>query len=261
LACPDLRPWPGGFLAQQDSLSLNPDLFRDPCRGPLGPGHESLLARLSPHFDRALRLMAHIHAATQARNQALAWQDASALSLITVNATGHLLHSNRNGEVLLKSASVLRARNGLLECACDDQQSKFATLLDAIARTRRSASLLLHPRLQPECRYSATLTPAPGHSDANGPPGEILCLVVPLDQRRIATAHQLMQLFALSAAEARLARALAAGQTIEAYAQENGLRLPTVKSQLHAAFEKTGTDRQAALVRLITGIPAVREPQ
>ena len=34
----------------------------------------------------------------------------------------------------------------------------------------------------------------------------------------------------------------------------------TVKSQLRSTFEKTGTNRQSALVRLIVGIPAVREP-
>jgi DNA-binding CsgD family transcriptional regulator len=33
-----------------------------------------------------------------------------------------------------------------------------------------------------------------------------------------------------------------------------------VKSQLRAVFEKTGADRQAALVQLIAAIPAVREP-
>ncbi len=87
----------------------------------------------------------------------------------------------------------------------------------------------------------------------------MLCLVAPLDHRRTATVHQLMKLFGLSAAEARLARALASGETLEAYARENALKMPTVKTQLQATFAKTGTDRQAALVRLIMGIPAVRD--
>ena len=44
------------------------------------------------------------------------------------------------------------------------------------------------------------------------------------------------------------------------YATAGDLKLPTVKSGLRALFEKPGTDRQAALVRLIAGIPAVRKP-
>ncbi|MCA1978205.1 MAG: hypothetical protein LDL19_03115 [Thiobacillus sp.] len=259
LACLDLRHLLGGCLAQRESLSLTLGLLRDARHGPFEPRHESLLARLTPHFDRALRLMEHIQATTQARDQALAGQHASALSVISVGAAGQLLHCNRNGDALLKGENVLRVRHGQLECTCDEQQAKFTGLIDAVVTSRRPANLLLHPRLEPERRYSATLTPLPGPDSANDPAEEILCLVVPLDQRRIATAQQLMQLFGLSAAEARLARALAGGQTIEAYAQESDLRLPTVKSQLHAAFEKTGTDRQAALVRLIVGVPAVRD--
>ena len=54
---------------------------------------------------------------------------------------------------------------------------------------------------------------------------------------------------------ARLARALAAGETLAFYASESALKLPTVKSRLRAEFEKTGPDRQAAMVRLMTGLP------
>ena len=68
-----------------------------------------------------------------------------------------------------------------------------------------------------------------------------------------------MDLCALSAAEARLARALANGDSVEEYARDHDLRLPTVRSQLRAVFEKTGTQRQATLVRLIAGIPVVRD--
>lgn len=51
-----------------------------------------------------------------------------------------------------------------------------------------------------------------------------------------------------------------AGETLAFYASESALKLPTVKSRLRAEFEKTGTDRQTALVRLMTALPAVREP-
>jgi len=88
---------------------------------------------------------------------------------------------------------------------------------------------------------------------------EILCLVAPLDGRRIATVRQLMDFFGLSAAEARLARAICHGDSVEEYARDQGLRLPTVRTQLSSIFSKTGTKRQATLVRLIAGIPVVRD--
>ena len=68
-----------------------------------------------------------------------------------------------------------------------------------------------------------------------------------------------MELFGLSSAEARLAGALTLGESLEVYARENEVRLSTLKTQLRSIFAKTGTDRQSAIVRLIVGIPAVRE--
>ena len=89
----------------------------------------------------------------------------------------------------------------------------------------------------------------------------VLCLVAPLDRRRFATVRQLMALFNLSAAEARLARALCHGDSLDEYATDQGLKLPTVKTQLRSVFAKTGTERQASLIRLLSGIPVVRDEQ
>lgn len=86
----------------------------------------------------------------------------------------------------------------------------------------------------------------------------VACLVFPLGRRRIASARQLMSMFGLSAAEARLARALCHGETLEEYAEAQGVKLPTVKTQLRAVFGKTQTDRQVTLVALISGIPPLR---
>jgi len=68
-----------------------------------------------------------------------------------------------------------------------------------------------------------------------------------------------MDFFGLSAAEARLARAICHGDSVEEYARDQGLCLSTVRTQLSSVFNKTGTERQAMLVRLIAGIPVVRD--
>ncbi len=257
-----LRHVLGGCLYRQGDTSVTLGLLRDPRRGPFEAAHEWLLARLIPHFNRALRLMKHTEAAARAGDLAAAGQDAASLAIIAVDKAARLLHCNRSGEALLNAAQVLRISHGVVACTSEDQEKDFAGALEIVVKTGRPVNLLLHNRARPDERYGATLTPQPGQGDfpLNGEAGGVLCLIVPLDHRRMATVSQLMQLFGLSAAEARLARALAAGDTLDAYAVENGLKLPTVKTQLHAVFEKTGSDRQAALVRLIAGIPAVREP-
>lgn len=249
-------------FAHHEYADVSLALLRDAKRGAFEPEHELVLARLMPHFNRSLRLMEHARTATQSGDLASAGQDAAALGVIALDRAGRLLHCNRNAAALLKAGEVLALCHGRLACANEVQKGKWAEAVEIIVQTGQSANLLLYNAARPDERYSITLMPLPKQRRgilADAADG-MLCLVVPLDHRRIATARQLMQLFGLSAAEARLARALASGATLESYAVENDLKLPTVKSQLRSLFEKTDTDRQSAVVRLIVGIPAVREP-
>ena len=62
------------------------------------------------------------------------------------------------------------------------------------------------------------------------------------------------------AAEACLAVAVAGGKRLEDVAEERGVRMPTLRTQLRAILDKTGTRRQPDLMRLIVGLPAVSEP-
>lgn len=257
-----LRYVMGGCLVRTDTTDFVLGLMRGPERGRYTPEQEACLARLMPHFNRSLRLMDHTQATSKTGELATAGQDAMSLAVIAVSQVGRLLYCNRSGEALLKAADVLRIHHGVLACANGVQEKPWADILGAIVKTGRPANLLLNNSVRPDERYSVTLTPLPkrgGFSTAGEPEG-VLCLVLPLDHRRMATAQQLMQLFGLTAAEARLVRALASGKTLEGYALENDLKVPTVKSQLRSVFEKTQTGRQAELVRLVTGIPAVREP-
>jgi len=54
----------------------------------------------------------------------------------------------------------------------------------------------------------------------------------------------------LTPAEARLAAALATGATLEQIAAAHRVTEATLRSQLRSIFSKTGTSRQAELVRL-----------
>jgi len=67
----------------------------------------------------------------------------------------------------------------------------------------------------------------------------------------------LSRLFGLSLGEARLARALAEGFRLEDAAEASGLTLSTARTYIKQAFAKTGTGRQAELVKLILTTPAV----
>lgn len=57
--------------------------------------------------------------------------------------------------------------------------------------------------------------------------------------------------FGITAAEARLAGALMNAESLQAYGKRQGVTLHTLRSHMAALFRKTGTRRQAELVRLL----------
>jgi len=182
--------------------------------------------------------------------------------ILTQNA--RVLDCDYRAQSFLKAGNVLRMLGGQLYCADANLQPNFNSALKETAGNGRTANILLHPPEQPDKRFSLTLTrlqlrPSTANFGESAKIPDILCLVAPLDGRRIATARQLMDFFQLSAAEARLARAICHGDSVEEYARDQGLRLPTVRTQLSSIFNKTGTERQVSLVRLIAGIPVVRD--
>jgi DNA-binding CsgD family transcriptional regulator len=83
-------------------------------------------------------------------------------------------------------------------------------------------------------------------------------VIVPISAPRDAQTSILEGLFDLTPGEARVARALAAGQEVEAAALNFGVSAATVRSQLKAIFAKTGTRRQSDLMAILTATQTLR---
>jgi DNA-binding CsgD family transcriptional regulator len=84
-------------------------------------------------------------------------------------------------------------------------------------------------------------------------------VVMPVSRAEVPSAEVIQGLFDLTAAEARVAQAVAGGKTLETYARASGVSLGTVRSQLKAVFTKTGLSRQVDLVSLLGGTMLPRE--
>jgi DNA-binding CsgD family transcriptional regulator len=224
----------------------------------------ALLDCNQPDWRRLIDLFAHCRALRDFADHAASWAHTSHVAAIILTHGGRVVDCDFRGESLLKAANVLRLVQGQLCCTQASLQPQFDAALAEAAGSGRTTNILVHAPGQPDKRFSVSLTRMQQRSVAvaggeSAMAADVLCLVASLDGRRIATARQLMDFFGLSSAEARLARALCHGDSLEDYARDEGLRLPTVRTQLSATFKKTGTKRQAALVRLIAGIPVVRD--
>jgi DNA-binding CsgD family transcriptional regulator len=74
----------------------------------------------------------------------------------------------------------------------------------------------------------------------------------------LASDRHVAQRYGLAPSEARLLLTLIEGRRISDYATEAGITLNTAKEYLKKLFDKTGTSRQADLVRLILADPVLR---
>lgn len=272
-----LQPPMGGVADQPSYCPLNNGGTSEsaPCRRLLH-GHDvsgddesrcavcAMLDGNKPDWQRVINLFMHCRALREFADHAASWAHTSHVAAIILTQTGRVLDCDYRGESFLKAGHILRLTGGQLCFADPGFQPSFNLALKETVGSGRTTNILLHAPEQSDKRFSLTLTKMqhrPGAVNNGGAPNvpDILCLVAPLDGRRIATARQLMDFFGLSGAEARLARAICHGDSVEEYARDQGLRLPTVRTQLSSIFNKTGTQRQAALVRLIAGIPVVRD--
>lgn len=185
---------------------------------------------------------------------------------ILLTASSYVLDCDLRGRAFLTTGGILGISNNKLRCCDHSFDIRLDEAIMETAKSGRATTLLLAPPDRPLQRYSVVFVSLTKRTKdlwatKQNFAGSVLCLVAPLDRRRFATARQLMDMFGLSAAEARLARALCHGDSLEDYAADQGLKLPTVKTQLRSIFAKTGTERQASLIRLISGVPVIRDDQ
>jgi len=88
--------------------------------------------------------------------------------------------------------------------------------------------------------------------------GLAVLVVTPVAAPEAPDAQVIRALFDLSPSEARVARSLTRGQTIDQIASGSGVTRETVRSQVKAVMAKTGTTRQAEVAALLAGLPMLR---
>lgn len=75
----------------------------------------------------------------------------------------------------------------------------------------------------------------------------------------VVAVDRIAQWFGLTPAEARLAVALDAGQSLNDYAAERAISLNAVRFLLKGVFRKTGATSQAQLLATLARLPATNE--
>jgi DNA-binding CsgD family transcriptional regulator/PAS domain-containing protein len=229
-----------------------------------GPFEHVALERfrqIAPHLMQAAQVHLRLARAEAFQNAALELLDRLAPGIMMLDEQGEVCFANRNAEQLLAADDGLTSRNRRLAASHPDESRRLGELVVAAIRTGIGRGL--HPGgamlVSRADRRPLELLVAPlvarRLSLAVGRPVAVVLIHDPGQPVELA-AQRLRELYQLTPAEARVARAVASGQGLEHAARELGLRVTTVRSHLQSCFEKTGTSRQAELVKLLLGISA-----
>lgn len=201
----------------------------------------------------------HCRAIRDYVNQGVSAPFSPYLAAVLVGGNARVLDIEERSAEYLRSSRILGIRHNRLVAQEKDINEQLAQAIQRVSAGGKPDTIICSAGVNSAARYTILLQPNPGKFSAipdNTQP--VACFIFPLGRRRVASAQQLISLFGLSPAEARLARALCHGERLEEYAEALNVKLPTVKTQLRAVFAKTQTDRQVALVNLIAGIPPLR---
>jgi DNA-binding CsgD family transcriptional regulator len=203
---------------------------------------------LAGHLGRAFRMHQTLWDATMRARSAESALDAVASAIVILDHMGHVATMNTAAEQALDSGVGPRLVEGRIVGRDPAETAGLQRLIDqALGRSSpwlpaRGGSLLFE-RGKGDLPLRVEAAPLGGHPA--GGAGRAVLRFDPIRESSEGAGS-----FGLTRAELRVARAIAAGRRITDVAGEWGISTHTIRGQLKSVFAKTGTHRQAELVRL-----------
>jgi DNA-binding CsgD family transcriptional regulator len=247
------------FLSKSEHHMAFFSLYRDRRAGLFRTEAIERVLALVPHLQRAARLhnyLGHVSRLRHATEEAL---DRLGLGLAFCDREGRLLWCNEIAEELLRRGDGMRQQNGLLRAvhASDDHALTAAVASAAAAPSEHSvqsgATLALRRDIgkAPLGLIVAPISERLSSFDLLAKPPVVLVLIRDPDRIRPLPDHVLATLFGLTPAEAKLAAALAQGESLSEYADRARIARETARWHSKQVLAKTGVKRQTQLVRLV----------
>ncbi|MEC5164199.1 MULTISPECIES: helix-turn-helix transcriptional regulator [unclassified Janthinobacterium] len=211
------------------------------------------LCEVLPHIRRALLLRRRFSALAIEKSICADVLAGLQTPLLVVDATARIIIANKAAESALKKYRCINiAAERLVLTGVDSPH--FASLLAHACggEARRVAGAMLAGRVDGP-PLQILVAPLPEQHAPSSGGRSPLALVLLRDVRTPfdTPVKLLQQLYGLTASEARIALGVLHGGTPSSLAASSSVSMATVRTQLSAVFQKTGTRRQAELVQLL----------
>lgn len=221
----------------------------------------AVIERIMPHLRHAYRVR---HALQQAQQTCMILSEtlhAMSVPVLVLDGSARVHFANLAAEKLLAAGDGLRLRNGHVTAASRGQDSLLAEALARAARARHEDAPL--PPLEcalnrPRSQRPLILTMAPISTGVMAGETPLVAVLVDTGPSAQPPLERLRTALRLSSAETALLQGLTEGKTLSEIAEQRQVSINTLRVQLHRLFQKTGTHRQAELVRFALTAGGIR---
>lgn len=244
-------------LHRSDDLTCPIGIFGSTRASDFSAEDLRLLNLVLPHFGRALQLSLRIGSLEDAALLTRHALDRLPIGVMVFDGGLKVTQLNKVAESAVAAQDGLRLYCGRLEAwQHEDTLAIDKALAGALAGGAGAAAVSVR-RPGAARPYVLLIAPLGPQSSAELGRSSGGAIVLVSDPARPSDARLLRELFGLTRREAELVGALLDGMRLNEYAEERGVSINTVKSQLRAVFAKTNTARQGELIGVLKEIQKI----
>lgn len=245
-----------GIVAVTDeTANISLTALREERLGPFTAEEQELFTLLGPHLRQALGLRRRLGKLEMTLEGLSAALDRIPQGAILLDDRNRPVVVNRHAEKLLAAGDGLTVGPNGLAAARSNETAVLRRLLRSSDlgygdRLRQAGGVVKLPRPSFKEPLSVLVSHLALSEPLGASAGLKLVFVTDPDAEPRAPEDLLRALYDLTPAEARLTGLLLRGRTVREAAEELRITLNTARTHLKRVFSKTGTGRQAELVRL-----------
>jgi len=218
--------------------------------------------RLVPHLQRAAMVAQSVENSRLALNAFSDVWEQSAKGIVLLDSGGRILFANRAVRAMARPHNGLRLSRDRIEAVDDDDNTALQRLIaGATGRMNRldaaRGGILRLARASGEPGLSVAVSAMGSQTSWAGVVPAAFVLVTDPSAQPLPPDEIMRALFGLTPAEVRVAVRLTAGESPEHAARTLGVSITTVRWHLASLYRKTGTGRQAELMRRLLAVPTL----
>lgn len=218
-----------------------------------------LLDLLHSHFIRAMAINRRIYEIQGEKNALLSLFDTLPLGMMIVDCDGYVLARNRRMDRILAEDMRITIDGKMLRIGSLADTGRLKQAIRTVGDSNLRQGETVHfSSLDSAGAMSAVVLPYEADTPIDCSDNHKAVVVITTAQMHIETSTEvLMSHYQLTDAEVKLVSSLVNGLSPNAIAENFGLSKHTVRNQLKSVYAKTGTHRQAELVKLLITGPAL----